>query len=218
MRQRRNREINVFSMSALDLFASGLGAFLILMLILFPYYKKDSDASAAVNKKQEALNSCEQKLQQSQQSLSQCTTKLGSGILLVSMSWESADKNASSPNDMDLYVTDPKGYRYYYGQKNNPPGKDFPTQARISLDVLTTPGFEVFEEPAVRAGKYTIAIMLFPHSNRGSLPLNVRIMIYTRDGSTEIPVIAINPSTDAGIERKIATVDVSASGDARISQ
>jgi len=36
----RNREINIFSMSALDLFASALGAFVILTLILLPYYLK----------------------------------------------------------------------------------------------------------------------------------------------------------------------------------
>jgi outer membrane murein-binding lipoprotein Lpp len=38
--RRRNREINIFSMSALDLFASALGAFMLIALISLPYYLK----------------------------------------------------------------------------------------------------------------------------------------------------------------------------------
>lgn len=34
----RNREINVFSMSALDLFASALGAFILISIVLMPYF------------------------------------------------------------------------------------------------------------------------------------------------------------------------------------
>jgi len=35
--QRRN--ISVFSISALDLFAAALGAFILIVLVLFPYYR-----------------------------------------------------------------------------------------------------------------------------------------------------------------------------------
>ncbi len=38
--RKKNREINIFSMSALDLFASALGAFILITIILFPYYLK----------------------------------------------------------------------------------------------------------------------------------------------------------------------------------
>jgi len=38
MRRKRNREINIFSMSALDLFASALGAFILIAIIALPYY------------------------------------------------------------------------------------------------------------------------------------------------------------------------------------
>lgn len=38
MRTRR-RQVSVFSMSALDLFAAALGAFILIVLILFPYYR-----------------------------------------------------------------------------------------------------------------------------------------------------------------------------------
>ncbi|MEM7492340.1 MAG: VWA domain-containing protein [Pseudomonadota bacterium] len=39
MRSRR-RQVSVFSMSALDLFAAALGAFILIVLILFPYYNR----------------------------------------------------------------------------------------------------------------------------------------------------------------------------------
>lgn len=38
--RRRTKDIQIFSMSALDLFASGMGAFIIIAVILFPYYLK----------------------------------------------------------------------------------------------------------------------------------------------------------------------------------
>lgn len=40
MRRRKSREINIFSMSALDLFASALGAFILIAIIALPYYLK----------------------------------------------------------------------------------------------------------------------------------------------------------------------------------
>ncbi len=40
--QRRNREITVFNLSAIDLFCSGMGAIMVLMVLLMPYYKKKS--------------------------------------------------------------------------------------------------------------------------------------------------------------------------------
>jgi hypothetical protein len=37
--RRRSRNISVFTISALDLFAAALGAFILIVLVLFPYYK-----------------------------------------------------------------------------------------------------------------------------------------------------------------------------------
>jgi hypothetical protein len=43
----RNREVNIFNMSVLDLLTGALGAFCFLTLALFPYYFKAQNASAA---------------------------------------------------------------------------------------------------------------------------------------------------------------------------
>ena len=44
----RNREVNIFNMSVLDLLTGALGAFSFLTLALFPFYFKFQRASAAV--------------------------------------------------------------------------------------------------------------------------------------------------------------------------
>jgi len=38
--RRRNREIQIFSLSAIDLFCSGMGAVMVLMVLLMPYYRR----------------------------------------------------------------------------------------------------------------------------------------------------------------------------------
>ena len=38
--KRRNRDINIFNLSMLDVISGAMGAFLIIMVILLPYYKK----------------------------------------------------------------------------------------------------------------------------------------------------------------------------------
>ncbi|NCN96722.1 MAG: hypothetical protein GW928_04495 [Rhodoferax sp.] len=40
--KRRNRDINIFNLSMLDVISGAMGAFLIIMVILLPYYKKES--------------------------------------------------------------------------------------------------------------------------------------------------------------------------------
>lgn len=42
--RRNSREINTLSLSALDLFATAMGAFAIIMLILFPHYSPENKA------------------------------------------------------------------------------------------------------------------------------------------------------------------------------
>lgn len=62
----QRRELNVFSMSALDLFASGMGAFVLLALISLPFFPNTGDAekrvetlAAELSEVQEALETAE---------------------------------------------------------------------------------------------------------------------------------------------------------------
>src|SRR5579871_4837866 len=43
----RNREINIFNMSLLDILCGALGAFCFLMLVLFPFYSQDKGQAKA---------------------------------------------------------------------------------------------------------------------------------------------------------------------------
>ena len=78
---RKKREFSIFNMSALDLFASGLGAFILLTIIVLPYYLKTtpvlreevrqcqadlSETQAANQQLQQQLASCEQAREQQQ--------------------------------------------------------------------------------------------------------------------------------------------------------
>lgn len=63
----RNREVNIFSMSALDLFASAMGAFMFLAIIALPFFPNTGDSPervAAVKKElEEAKSQLEQEVQ-----------------------------------------------------------------------------------------------------------------------------------------------------------
>ena len=67
----RSREVNVFSMSALDLFASALGAFILISIVLMPYFLHlDPDEVAQLRRDlertQDALEDTQQRLGQAQ--------------------------------------------------------------------------------------------------------------------------------------------------------
>lgn len=46
--KRRSRDINIFSMSALDLFASALGAFILIAIVVFPYFPNTARSPVVV--------------------------------------------------------------------------------------------------------------------------------------------------------------------------
>ena len=50
----RNREVNIFNMSLLDILCGALGAFCFLMLVLFPYWKPAGATAADIEKRYQA--------------------------------------------------------------------------------------------------------------------------------------------------------------------
>ena len=69
--RRRNKEINIFSMSALDLFASALGAFILIAVVLFPYFPNIGSSPEHVTALRAQLREAQQQLQASQAELAQ---------------------------------------------------------------------------------------------------------------------------------------------------
>ena len=74
--KKATREINIFSMSALDLFASALGAFILITVMLFPYFPNTGDSPERVAAVRARLQQAQQQLQQAQQELQQSQQQL----------------------------------------------------------------------------------------------------------------------------------------------
>jgi len=55
----RRRELNVFSMSALDLFASGMGAFVLLAIVAMPFFPNTGDSKERVEDLKEEIESAQ---------------------------------------------------------------------------------------------------------------------------------------------------------------
>ena len=120
----RNREINIFNISMLDVISGALGAFLIIMIVLFPYYKKESidyqrdiqelrkQVQAANQKTKEAelhsqeiekqLQEARQKIQEAQQRARNAEERLGFAlkdkniVFIVDISGSMANNNKIS--------------------------------------------------------------------------------------------------------------------------
>ena len=67
--KKKNRDINIFSMSALDLFASAMGAFLLIAIMALPYYLKVNPDLIKQVKESEA------RAKQAEEQRSQCETE-----------------------------------------------------------------------------------------------------------------------------------------------
>jgi len=118
--RKKNRDINIFSMSALDLFASALGAFIIITVIVLPYYlKTNPDLIKQLAVAKEQLAEEQKKLSEEKEKLKQAKDKnIRTKNLLVESESENkkskdklkeAEKKISKlkPQDLDLvFVVD----------------------------------------------------------------------------------------------------------------
>ena len=70
------REVNVFSVSALDLFASALGAFIVMSMIFMVFFSMTARDSGEDESLQAALEQCEANRNQAEAALAQCQANL----------------------------------------------------------------------------------------------------------------------------------------------
>jgi len=209
----RNREINVFSMSALDLFASALGAFILITVVLFPYFPNTGDSAERVadikvqlKAVEQRLQACETARQQAEQQaretagqLKQCRDELSKKFLLVLMSWGTRD-------DIDLHIINPQGKEFYYKRKR------FPGVAgALEEDNISGPGNEIWLHPAATPGDYKIYYKFYRMRVRGGA--RVRGSVLTPEGKTPLPV---KHMTRQGEKILIAVVKVDEQGRAHV--
>lgn len=223
----RNREINIFSMSALDLFASALGAFILISVALFPYFPNTGhspeDIAAlrqALTDAQQQLQQCESELaqtrgelaqaqqelqrlqgqlQQAQDQLQSCQAELRKKFLLVLISWGTSD-------DVDLHVVDPQGNEFYYERRTHSG-----TPAKFEEDNIRGPGNEIWLHPQATPGDYKLYYKLYSKRNRSAV--QVRGAILTPEGRQSVPGIRLRRENDKPL---VAIVTVDNEGNARL--
>lgn len=209
--KRKNREINIFNMSALDLFASAMGAFLVLAVVALPYYlkvdpliKKLKQCNGQLQSTQQQLQQCQAQNQQLQAENEQLQRDLAKTFLSVVILWPSED-------DVDLHVTDPNGNEFYYKTDNRDRG-DFPnSNAQLSWDVRTGPGAEVWDSASPEAGIYKVEYLLFNKRSRSS-SVTVKGKLYYRDGFIDLPEKTLS---DSG--QKVIAIKVKLDSDGKVT-
>ncbi len=208
----RNREINIFNLSMLDVICGALGAFLILMVVMMPYYKKDSismrqelqqaqtaaaEARQAAETAVTAQRAAEAQAEQFRQQAASAAQQLAKTFLLVHIQW------ATKKQDVDLHVVDPAGAEFFYKQKRHAgrPGE-------LSVDSIYGPGNEVWSVSNAQPGDYAIFVNLYADHGEVVQPKIIGSVLH-RDGKTALPDIQLT-----GVKQKtlMATVTVDANG------
>lgn len=224
--KRRNREINIFNLSMLDVICGAMGAFLIIMVILLPYYKKESidyqkelklaraaedtarqtaqAAQAAQRTAEESLSAAEKSMRaaeaeadQSRQRANAATQQLAKTFLLVHIQWD------TKYQDVDLHVVDPSGTEFSYEHKTHPgnPGE-------LSVDSQFGPGNEVWSNPSAAVGDYRVFAELYNLHGVNDTPTVTGSVIH-RDGSSALPPTRLSVKQQKYL---VATVTVGADG------
>lgn len=224
--RRRNREINIFSVSALDLFASSMGVFVLIALMLFPYYLRKQN-TVDVEQLQQAFDRLQQDYRQLQSSvqtqqvenqqlrsqmqaqndeIQQLRKRLSRSFLVVALSWE------TQKQDVDLHVIDPDGHRYFFGYHNQN-GRHYPdSDAFISVDSISGPGVEVWLDPEAAPGIYQIYASLFSRHGNPQQPVAAG-KVYFRDGNFVLPSVQL-PQEQTLV--KMADLEVGPGGQVRL--
>ena len=219
----RNREINIFNISMLDVISGALGAFLIIMIVLFPYYKKESidyqrdiqELKQQVQAVRQQFQMAEQRAQNAEQEASEAQAeaeqnrqrariaeqKLAKTFLVVYIRW------STEKHDIDLHVVDPSGAEFYYSKKTilGRPGE-------LSEDSKRGPGNEVWEIRDAPPGKYSVYAELFDSHKNNSVPV-IKGKVFYRDGSSPLSEVRL-----ARVKEKklMATIIVRSDGSVQV--
>jgi cell division protein FtsB len=213
-------------MSVLDMFASALGAFILITVILFPYYntsmriKKSEEElksvdvelvkvnmqiddlvhrSAQLNDELRQVKTNEIMLEQCKHVYAMCKDALTKTFLTVVIEWR-------EPCDVDLYVTDPDGQTFSYAKKTFPG-----SEAVLSLDMKYGPGIEIWGNPNSKPGLYKVSYDLFSvtydERELGEHPVNVRGWLIDRSvGLQSLPVKTLAKVTRGAGPQAVANV------------
>jgi len=184
----KRREITVFSLSAIDLFCSALGVFMVLCIIVFPYYKKEAPTPASEPEPEVAPPPTPAPPEPAP------TPKVIPSIT-VAMNWQvevkrhngSVDWISTTSDDVDLYVdapgSDGRVLRYSYKQKRHA------GEPALYLVDSTRGGGEVWVHPKAISGTYKVSFSIYSKGRVTDvarvLRYRVLLTVVTPEGTTE---------------------------------
>lgn len=226
----RHHEIATLSLSMLDVIAGAMAAFLILMVILLPYYEKSAVDQAtliaelrqAVTAAQAAQARAEAAIQQAQRQAEEARAQaataqaeaqrqqsraevlarqLARTFLVLYVRWDTHD-------DVDLHLTDPSGAEFFWNRHKTIPGRP----GELSEDNVIGPGNEVWEIRDAPAGDYHVDVRLYTVRDQRK-PVVVKGRVFHRDGSEMFPEAQLSSQ---GQRVRIATIRVDDSGGVRL--
>jgi len=234
--KRHNRDINVFNLSMLDVISGGMGAFLMIMVILLPYYKKESIdyqkelqqartaadlarqeatvAQAAVREAQANRQAAEESLRAAEKSMRAAQAEADQSRQHAEVAAQKLAKTFllvhlqwdTKYQDVDLHVVDPGGTEFWYEHKTHPG-----SSGELSVDSQFGPGNEVWRTPSAAAGNYQVFAKLYDLHGVNDTPTVTGSVIH-RDGS-----IALHPVRLSVKQQRYLLATVNVGIDGRVS-
>lgn len=224
--KKSSREINVFSVSALDLFASALGAFIVMSVIFMVFFTMTSRNTS--EDLQPALEQCEAERAQAEAELAQCRSELegtvdASALDQCRTDLEQATGRAdrigedlagcqqdllktfvlvlaswTTTDDVDLHVVDPSGREFYFDDRTH-----IGSPAVFEEDNTRGPGNEVWLHPRAEEGRYRVCYKLYRRDLEPvGLEPSVRGSVLWKGGSVAIGEVGLDSEDEVrvGIE------------------
>lgn len=200
-------------MSALDLFASALGAFMLLTIAALPFFPNTGDSPGLMAEIEanmgeqldimsQELETVTDALEQAQIELAMCEAEsentpeiiltdvqdeLESCQAQLSQTFVMAVISWTTGDDVDLHVVDPNGNEYYWNETTFPG-----SNAALIKDNTTGPSNEMWLSTTADEGDYELHINMFTKSD--STPALITGSILHRNGELLIPDTTLNNS------------------------
>jgi multidrug efflux pump subunit AcrA (membrane-fusion protein) len=226
----RHREITTLSLSMLDVIAGAMAAFLILMVILLPYYDKEAvDQQAEIDAQRQAVATAQAEAERLAQEAQGQIDTLRSTLTAMQTRVQQAERAAQQQqdradglarqlartflvlyvrwdthDDVDLHLTDPSGAEFYWNRHKTIPGRP----GELSEDNVIGPGNEVWEIRDAPAGDYRVDVRLYTIRDQRK-PVVVKGRVFHRDGSELFPEVQLSSQ---GQRERIATIRVDDNG------
>ena len=232
---KRNREINIFNFSMLDVITGAMGAYLAVMVVLLPYYQKKDEpqpetssmtpeelrktleqAHRQVEQAQEQSRSLQQALSKAQSELQDAKSQAAQQAKRIEQLESEVQRTfmlihiqwAVLGPDVDLHVIDPRGNHFSFRNRTAAG-----SSGDLSVDSTVGPGNEVFVDSHASPGDYKVFAHLY--STRGqTAPIEVTGLVIFRDGTLKLPSLTLHNYRPEPLQR----AETGKNGDGSITQ